>query len=145
MVERPASNGISWTTLISAVGLGFVIVGALWTIVQVQFAAIEKEKEIIRQELVKSGEEVRDQFKRVEDSFDRRRALNVEQVEFRQFELRILNDINVLKEQLRVLEQTRPTTGELSGTAKALEGRIVSQEDRLHSLELRLIPQAPSR
>jgi hypothetical protein len=136
MTTQNDKVGINWATLIAAAGLGVILVGGFYGIVQTQFAYIDKDKEIIRAQLTKSQDDVARQFKEIKDQ-------NVQQVEFRQFEARVLADIETVKKQLLLLEQTRPTTGELSGTAKALEARITQQEERMRGLELRLIPQSP--
>ncbi len=140
MSATPGKNDdINWGTLISAAALGVVLVGAFWTIVQTQFGYIEKDKEILRTQLQRSQDVVGQKFGEIHSEFERRRSLHVEIVEFRQFEMRILGDLDTLKKQLLLLEQTRPTTGELSGTAKALEARIQQQEERMRSLEQRLL------
>ena len=132
MVERQASDAFNWPTLIAATTLGLALVGGFWMVVQTQFTYIEQDKRIIRQDLERAQSLVQVQLKDV-----------VQRNEFAQFEARILADLDTIKKQLQLLEQTRPTTGELSGTAKALEARITGQEERVRGLELRLIPQSP--
>ncbi len=128
-------SGVNWGTLIAAVMLAVALVGAFWTIVQTQFGYIEKDKETIRGELVRSLANIQSQFGEGRAALEARRALSVEQVEFKQFEASILRDVATVKQQLLLLEQTRPTTGELQTAARGLEGRIDQQERRLQNLE----------
>ncbi len=151
------AEGVSnWSVLISAVSLGVVLVAAFWTIVQTQFSYIEKDKEIIRAQLVRADNSFDTRLVKLSDAVDARflvlrgrlealidKRLDVN--EFKQFESRAVSEHETLKRQLLLLEQTRPTTGELSGTSKALEARIQAQEERVRALELRLIPQAAPR
>lgn len=154
MTKPNGASGISSATLISALGLAVILFGAFWTIVQTQFNSLDKSNEIIRQQLNADKiaaeqklsvykSDVESKFARFDQELEHRRGLNVEQVEFHQFEKRLLDLTTVLRQQLLLLEQTRPTTGELQTAAKGLEARILNSEERLRGLELRLVPQAP--
>jgi hypothetical protein len=126
---------LSWGTVISMVGVVAVLFGGSWAVFQTQFGYIEKDKEVIRQELVRSLTGIQSQFKSVSDDFDRRRLLNVEQVEFKQFEARYEKEVADIQQRLSLIEQTRPTTGELRGISENADKQINRILNRLDQLE----------
>lgn len=123
-----------------------VMGGALWAISQTQLASLKElvtsqydavdsklrlvqdsakqVDERLAAELSRRETEIKSQLKVIQDELDRRRHDFLSEKEFTQFQGRIIAELVVIKEQLKVLEQTRPTTGELQATSQALRDRI---------------------
>ncbi len=115
-------NGVNWATLIAAVGLGIVLVGAFWTIVQTQFSAHSSL-------IVENRAEILERNRLLQEQIDRR--------------------FSATDKQIVILESTRPTTGELAATSKTLETILNRQEERIRALEQYLLgtraPPSPAR
>ena len=109
-------NGVNWATLIAAVGLGIVLVGAFWTIVQTQFSAQHSLITDNRGDIV-------ERTRLLQEQMDRR--------------------FSALDKQIVILESTRPTTGELAATSKTLETILNRQEERIRALEQYLLGSKP--
>ena len=82
------------------------VVFALWRVFQVQFVAIDKDLLALRDELRTREKELKQQIRD-----DRTEYLT--RNEFRLFSERVLSELGIIRAQLTILEQTRPTTGEL--------------------------------
>ncbi len=154
----PNQNGpINWGTLISAGTLLAILVAAFWTIVQTQFGYIEKDKERISQQVIRTDAAIAAQLSKLKDDTDARFLVLRGRLEgfidkrvadevFKQHEARNVAEFETIKRQLQLIEQTRPTTGELKGTAESLTLGLSEVKERIRNLELRLIPQAsPSK
>jgi len=59
----------------------------------------------------------------------------IERSEFDQLTLATRDRLDKLDKQLQLLESTRPTTGELQSTSRALDSQVNRVEERLRSLE----------
>jgi len=118
------NSGLSWVPIAALVTIIGVLFGGSWTVSQNQFGYVEKDKEILRQQLVKSQSDVQAQFKQV-----------VEQVEFKQFEYRMDAQIAEIQQRIALIEQTRPSAGELKGVADSANQQINRILDRLDRLE----------
>src|SRR3990167_7481625 len=131
--ENGNANGnvprINWSAVISFGMLLLVIVGAFYNLafipVRERFDAIEKRHS-----------DINDTFIRIQSSLDARRLEFPTQLEFKQFEGRVLDRIELIQKQLLLLEQTRPTTGELSAFGKSNEINVTKLEERIRSLEI---------
>lgn len=134
--------------------------GALWAISQTQLGALkelmftelkgsEERDKIIREEqldaakrlaeeLTRRENEIKLQIKVIEDELDRRRSEFVGQKEFATYRDGRARELETIREQLKVIEQTRPTTGELQATGQAQrdELRAISSalRDRIDKL-----------
>ena len=98
--------GFNWANLLASCGLMLTIIFALWRVFQVQFIAIERDLLALRDELRTREKELKEQFRD-----DRSEYLS--RNEFRLFSERVIAELTHIRGQLTVLEQTRPTTGEL--------------------------------
>jgi hypothetical protein len=125
MATEPTKLLVAATTVIS------ILFGGSWVVSQTQFAYVDKDKEIIRQQLVSSQAQIEQRFKDINADNERHREQSVEQVEFKQFEARMDHQFAELQARLTLLEQTRPTTGELRGIADNADKQIARILDRL--------------
>lgn len=148
-------NPSIWQIVLGGVAVAIATIGsmgtALWAISQTQMASL---KELVaaqtsslneRLKIVQDAEastdarlaaelsrretEIKSQMKAIQDELDIRRREFLNEKEFTQFQGRIIAELSIIKDQLKVLEQTRPTTGELQATNSALRDRI----DRLYA------------
>lgn len=148
-------NPSIWQIVLGGVAVAIATIGsmgtALWAISQTQMSSL---KELVaaqtsslseRLKIVQDAEasndarlgaelsrretEIKSQMKGIQDELNIRRKEFLNEREFVQFEGRIIAELAIMKDQLRTLEQTRPTTGELQATTTALRDRI----DKLYS------------
>jgi hypothetical protein len=75
-------------------------------------------------ELARRESEIKGQIGEINKELDARRTQFTDEREFKEFSERILADLATIHAQLILLEQTRPTTGELQATAAGLEKRV---------------------
>lgn len=164
-VRLPLIVGV---TLLVALGGAF---GAFWSIMQTQFTAARERDDVFKQLIDRRIDQnianVASLFKLFQDQIDRREndALRrdqdaVKRADTIQAELdRRRNEfvttrefiefgklIDTMRNQIRVLESTRPTAGELKAVTEANGNQITKIEDRVKSLEdnLRRIIPAPT-
>src|SRR5213083_2780795 len=71
-INGKGRNGVNWATLIAAAGLGVVLVGAFWSIVQTQFAAQAALIADNRRDIDKSSRLLQEQIDRRLSEVDRR-------------------------------------------------------------------------
>lgn len=155
---------LTWANIISTLVLGSLLMGAGWTVMLTLLTAERErtslintfnEKEISRvskyeQEkanaLADFNKERRDllqqQIDRRESEINRRlveitgelvarRSEFISIREFSQFQVLI----SQLRDQIKIIEQTRPTTGELQAVGNGNKDQITKLEDRVRSLE----------
>lgn len=136
------------------------IVGAFWTIIQTQFSAAKEREEVFQRAIdaritgnVQNAKDLltylqaqidrreADGLRRDEQSIkrsdviqaelDRRRSEFVTTREFIEFE----KLVSAFRDQIKVLETTRPTTGELQAIGNGNRDQITKLEERVRSLE----------
>jgi hypothetical protein len=159
-MEGNRQNGpaLSWASLTSA---GVLLVGVLalaGTLVQNQINTVAQALQSERQDRKDSEKNTHDLLqaeidRRLGDLAKRIDAVQEEQVRrrgefmttriFQEFEKRV-NDI---KDQVKTIETTRPTTGELQAIGTSNKDQITKLETRVGSLEdnLRSVGRTPSR
>lgn len=150
-----------WQSAVAFGSLLFIAIGTVTTVFQTQLSASKEQAQLqdaalaSRLELIRrtnqesdarlSGElgrrenEIKAQIKAIQDELDRRRVEFVTQREFKQFQARAIADLLTIKEQLRVLEQTRPTTGELSAISKIVAEQTIRLDERLRQVEQNML------
>lgn len=152
---------LSWQSVFGFGSLFFVAVGTagtgLWAISQTQLGGLRNEMQIqnnalsanieqlrreqisgdkrLSDELTRREAELKGQLRIIQDELDRRRNEFLNVAEFRQFEKRVIAELDTIKKQLTVLESTRPTTGELGGLGKTMELRMDRIEERVRQIE----------
>ncbi len=157
MAAHNANNNgsISWQHIVVLISIGGLAIGGLWAVSQTQLTALEKQTlarvdalkdlaDIMRRE----NDVIRTSILSIQSELERRRGEFLGQSEFKQFEARMRDIDEIFRSRLQILEQTRPTTGELSGVLKALELQTKDilarsefntwkrgQDDRLKSME----------
>ncbi len=112
MLKNNGNGGISWQVMLGIIGLISSVMFGAWNLNQAELTNL-KERIIELQNK-------QDQFTSLK--------------EFNQFEKRILDDGDIIRKQLNVLEQTRPTTGELQAIGNAVKDRLLIIENRLDQL-----------
>lgn len=148
----PAAS-FSWTNLAAFAMVFVVSLGGGWKLVnqelssqdRAQRASVEALKHSVEMASKSLEEQEALRHKYVDDRLARltvlideinreltaRRSEFLNQDEFRQFSSRFES----VREELKLLQSARPTTGELQGLVKALEERINRQSDRIRALE----------
>ena len=114
---------ITWTTITSTGMLLLIIVGAFWGLafgpVQDKFGDVNRRMVVL---------ETNDIHFR--DVLDSRRHEFVSVETNHQFEQRLVDRLTMLESQIKQLELTRPTTGELQVTTRSFEERLRSLENK---------------
>ncbi len=135
-----------WAALVSSAALFITLAAGGWVLFQTQFNAqyeiikenrnsLERMQSNLRRDLEAADIDLRQELIRIREALVRRRGEFVEESAFRQFSTSIRDRLDRLDKQLQVLEATRPTTGELQSTARALDTQVNRMEDRVRGLE----------
>lgn len=148
---------LPFSVIVPTASLILMAFGGVWVLMQSQFVNVAKnmedrDKAIVIQQtntereietdrrqftanydrITKLLNDASDELKsRVADIHGELRHDLVSQLEFKQFE----KQLDELREQFRILETTRPTTGELSSASVGLEKRIDAISERLNKME----------
>ena len=150
---RESGPILSWTTVISTAAFLLAIVGGGWTVFQTQFGSLSGQISRNEQQIIAGNSLMQAQLDRRFGEMDTElRVMKRERItksEFDQFSSNIINQIETIRKQLSVLEQTRPTTGELQASSKGSLDTSSKLEDRVRALEQYLLGQskafAPTR
>lgn len=160
VVRNNDSPRIAYGTIISTLGFVASVVYGIWALNQAQLASIERQIssehtqfsqqfQQNREELARRESEVKSQIANIETDLSRRRQEFVGQDEFRQFRERVLNDVKIIRDRLVLIEQSKPSVGELQAITSALRDRIEKlynliekQEDWIRPLHP---PASPAR
>lgn len=138
MAERskPNSNGpqITWVNIVITIGLFTTMAGGAWALFQSQFNNLE-------QQLRSADSTTNALVKDLRGDLDRLRDNSVLRAEHIEFVKRLDEHLAMLQHRLDIIEQTRPTTGELENRASALRTEIAEIKDRIKFLEQ--IPHQP--
>jgi hypothetical protein len=153
------ANGpqLSYATVISSLAFGTTLIGGIWVLGQSQIGNVVQRMDVehkhfteqlnlLREETQRRETELRAyndrqdtireaEIKVIHDELDKRRDVFVNIREYIEFKQRMLSDLDIIKGQLKVLETTRPTTGELQATTAVLRDRIDKLNQALTSQE----------
>lgn len=137
---------LSWTTVVSAAAFMTALVGGGWTVFQTQFSSMSAQ-------IIDNKREAEKGFNLYQAQLDRRfeelnKSLNTLRIErltlaeFSQFKEAMLLQLDLLRKQLAILEQTRPTTGELQAYNKSSQEALAAAANvsstQMHEIEGRL-------
>lgn len=131
MVRQHGPNGppqITWTNIIMTFAVMASVAAGGWALFQTQFASQERQFAV-------ENENLSNEIKEVRGRLEVLRNETIGRHEQGEFEKRLDDEIVVIKEQLRVIEATRPTTGELQSNASATRDQISEIKERVRSLE----------
>ena len=143
MIRVNGPGQLTWANIIITVGFVLTLVATMgiagWTLFQTQFAAQDR----LIQEIRSSSERMIGNLRRdmQKDDTDIKSEIlilrkgTIERSEFDQLTLATRDRLDKLDKQLQLLESTRPTTGELQSTSRALDSQVNRVEERLRSLE----------
>jgi len=126
---------------------GVVVAGAGWSLFQTQFSSqaeiVKQNKEAAERMIsnLRRDLEARDNDLKGEFQFLRNRLITIQnelvhEKDFNQYDRGVRDRIDRLDKQLQALEVTRPTTGELQSTARALDSQVNRVEERVRQLEI---------
>jgi chromosome segregation ATPase len=162
--------GVKWPVLLAALGFAGSIVYGAWALSQSQLSNVIHQIEQLRNEtadrrseirasidilrrdidagdtkqsaeLTRRENEVKAKIDSINGELERRRSQFADARVFDEFQRRVLDDIDIIRKQLILLEQTRPTAGTLEAVATAAKEQATRFEDRIHAMESAL----PSR
>ena len=146
-----AAPQLTWTNIIITVAAIATISSLGASVIQYQLSGLDQKilkvdrDAVDRDKEAKHDREIKDRgFEKKFDTIDsellRRAELFLTTKEFVEFKARILDRTAVSETRLNVIEQTRPTTGELRGIADNADKQISRILDRLDRIEK---PAAP--
>ena len=121
------SNGtpeLTWTNIVSTIAVILTMFAGAWLLFQSQFANMKEQ----------FGASDSFLSKRV-DVISERQQSNVSRAEHTEFVKRLDSELAQIRDQLRIIETTRPTTGELQGVGLTTKEQLAEIKDRLRSLE----------
>lgn len=108
-----------------------ILFGGSWTVFQTQFTNIAEQQKIIRDDLARRSIDVDTNFQRINEQLLHHRDVYVEQYEYKAFNAALQKRLDIDEQRLSLIEQTRPTTGELRGIADNADKQISRILDRL--------------
>lgn len=135
MASNSGNPELTWANIIGTIAAAAILAGAGWTLFQTQFNYVEKNTSLVRETLERRDGEINSRVVKIEDELRSRRELFIDQKMFDQYQLRIDNSVKVLTDRLNVLEQTRPTTGELQALSKNANEQITRILERIDRIE----------
>lgn len=127
-MASPNSTHITWINVIATVAVIFTAAGGMWVLVQQQFSSLEHQ-------FTRATDQNSSAIGDVKRDLDTLTREVVNRHEHEEFVKRLDGEIKIVKEQLRVLEATRPTTGELQQVGTATDRQILEIKERVRSLE----------
>jgi len=130
-----ARESASLTNVWGVVGVVAILFGGSWTVFQTQFSNIDQGQKIIRDELARRSGEVDSKFTALDAELLHHRDVYIEQYEYRAYARALEKRLDTIEQRLALIEQTRPTTGELRGIADSADKQIQRILDRLDKLE----------
>jgi hypothetical protein len=156
--KNGGSPQLTWANIISTLVFGAILIGAFWTVMLTLMSSERERNNLISSyhskeiELLTTARKEREAF--IESVNRERRDLLQQQIDRREFEInRRLVDLATeqqkfvterefvqARDQIKVIEQTRPTTGELQAVGNANKDQITKLEERIRSLEENLRP-----
>ncbi len=125
-MAQTSAPQLTWANIVSTLAVSITLFGGFWVLVQNQIAAVSDKEDVRHQDLGRRDAEVTARITRMETEVGRR---FVSQTEFKMF----LARFDAITAQLRVLEATRPTTGELNGSINTIKERISDMDGRLRN------------
>jgi hypothetical protein len=145
-IEKNGGPQLSYATVISALAFAASVVYGAWALNQSQLANVNAQIDLLRKdtserasvlaaELTRRESEIKASLYILQSRVDRIPAEYVATQEHKEFKERLLEDIGGLRSQLSVLEQTRPTTGELSAVSVFVKDQASRLEERVRQLE----------
>jgi hypothetical protein len=151
--EKNSSPHLSYATIVSTLAFAASVVYGAWALNQSQLANVNAQIELLRKdtsdkaavlaaELARRENEIKSSLYTLQSKLERGPAEFVAVQEHREFKDRLLDDIRGLRAQLNVLEQTRPTTGELSAVSLYVKDQTARLEERVRQLEQNSINHA---
>lgn len=139
--------------IIIVLALAVSIGGGFWSVVQTQFNAQKEREDLIASYSEKIGKIVTSQAKERDDELQQQLDRRIPELERIVLYLRDqlertrenytpLRELLHIEQEIKVIEQTRPTTGELQAIGNGNREQITKLEERVRSLEdnLRRVP-----
>jgi hypothetical protein len=130
-----ASPSTSLSSLWGGIAAVSILFGGSWTVFQTQFSNIDKDQKIIRDALDLRSTEVDRKFTALNAELIQHRDVYVQQYQYREFRQALDKRLDTIEQRLALIEQTRPTTGELRGIAENADKQISRILDRLDHAE----------
>jgi hypothetical protein len=124
----------SWSAI---VGL-FIVLSILGAVVQIQLNSVTKALDNDRADTLRRDVEIKNDIKAINERLLERDRVFVANDVFRQREHAINDVVNLLQQRLTLVEQSRPTTGELKATTEGFSKHLSAVDARLNALTNRV-------
>jgi hypothetical protein len=119
---------LTWANIITTIAVILTMFAGAWMLFQSQFANLKEEFSAADASQVR---QIADLRKILKDHMDN----SVLRPEHTEFVKRLDGEISAMREQLKILETTRPTTGELQGIGLTTKEQLTEIKARVQSLE----------
>jgi hypothetical protein len=124
----------SWSAI---VGL-FIVLSILGAVVQIQLNGITKAMDNDRADTLRRDVEIKNDIKTINERLLERDRVFVTNDVFKQREHAINDVLNLLQQRMTLVEQSRPTTGELKATTEGFSKHLNAVDERLNALTNRV-------
>lgn len=137
MTDRSGPDGlqVSWTTLVSTGVLVVMVFGAFWALIQSQVADVRSRADAAKSYTDQQTQETRDQIRHIREDLSKLREEDFSLRDHTIYEKATDDRLISLLDRIKIVERTRPTTGELQGIATNAGSRLDRIEERLKALE----------
>jgi archaellum component FlaC len=119
---------LTWANIIITIAVVMTMCGGAWVLFQSQFSAM-------REQFVASDNYQMKQLDALSKVVEHNTFNSVSRPEHTELVKRIDGQLNELQERLKIIETTRPTTGELQGISTGTKEQLSEIKSRVQSLE----------
>ena len=126
---------LTWPNIVGGLLVAGLLCGAAWTLFQSQFSFVNGIIVQNKIDATKKDDDLKREIERINAELLARRIEFPTMEVFRQLEKLEDERYGDMRIRLNALEQTRPTTGELSAVAKSNEQLAAKLDERVRSLE----------
>jgi hypothetical protein len=126
---------LTWPNIVGGLMVAVALAGAGWTLFQSQFSYVDKNITQNKNDSAKNDDTLKREIERINAELLSRRSEFPTMEVFKQLEKLEDERYSDMRIRLNNLEQSRPTTGELSAVAKSNEQLAAKLDERVRSLE----------
>lgn len=128
MTDDAGGTRITWTAIVMTTALLLTAASGAWVLFQSQFANMEKQSTAANQNVDRRIDENT-------ENIDAIRHAAISREEHVEFVKRLDHEIGTINDRIRIIEQTRPTTGELASIVQSNKEQQQEVKERVRSLE----------
>jgi hypothetical protein len=127
-VANTSAPQLTWANIIATMLLMLTLFGGAWVLFQAQFASLKEQ-------FTSADKSQQKQIDSLSDLVRYNSTNTVLRSEHIEFVKRLDRELGTIAEQLKIIETTRPTTGELQSIGISVKEQLSEIKERVRSLE----------